>query len=373
MEKNFIPVNTPLLGGNELKYVQECIKSGWISSEGPFVKKFEKSVAKQVNRKYGVAVSNGTAAIDIAVVALGIGKGDEVIMPTHTIISCILQVIRSGAKPVLVDSCPDTWNMDISQIESKINNKTKAILAVHLYGLPVEMDKIMYLAKKYKLYVIEDAAEMLGQTYKGKLCGSFGDISTMSFYPNKQITTGEGGMCLTNNYQIFERCKSLRNLCFQPEKRFVHNELGWNYRMTNLQAAVGLAQIEKLDKHITKKREIGNLYLSLLKNKSTIVLPLRETNYAENIFWVFGLVLTNKFDFDAAYVINKLKEDGIGARPFFYGMHLQPVFKKMNLFKNQKFPISDNLSKRGFYIPSGLGIEKNEIERVVNVLNKILD
>jgi perosamine synthetase len=208
----FIPVNEPLIDGKEKQYLIECIESGWISSEGPFITEFEKKFASRMNRKHGIAVTNGTAAIDASVEALGIGPGDEVILPAFTIISCILQIIRSGAKPVLVDSDPTTWNMDINQIESKITARTKAIMVVHIYGLPVDLDQILQLAKKYRLKVIEDAAEMHGQTYKGNPCGSFGDISTFSFYPNKHLTTGEGGMILTDSDELAESCRSLRYL-----------------------------------------------------------------------------------------------------------------------------------------------------------------
>ena len=263
--KTFIPVNTPLLNGNELKYVQDCIETGWISSEGAYVSQFENFLSMKVKRHYGIACANGSAALDIAVAALKIEPGDEVIMPSHTIISCPLSVIRQGALPVLIDSSPLTWNMDVNQIEAKITAKTKAIMAVHLYGLPVNMDVILELAKRYNLYIIEDAAQMMGQTYKEKPCGSFGDISTTSFYPNKQITTGEGGMCFTDDENLARRCRSLRNLCFQKEKRFIHNELGWNYRMTNIQAAVGLAQTEKLEKHVILKRTIGEKILGIIE------------------------------------------------------------------------------------------------------------
>ena len=211
----FIPVNEPLLNGNEKKYLCECIDTGWISSEGPFVKKFEQKISVSVERNYGIAVSNGTAALEIAVQALGIGKGDEVIMPTFTIISCAMAVTKLGAVPVLVDSDLYTWNMNVDEIESKITPKTKAIMMVHLYGLPAEADKILELAKKYNIKVIEDAAEMHGQTYNGRPCGSFGDISIFSFYPNKHITTGEGGMVVTDDEELAERCKMLRNLCFR--------------------------------------------------------------------------------------------------------------------------------------------------------------
>ena len=220
-----IPVNTPTLLGNEKQYLLECIESGWISSEGPFVKQFEEKFSARVGRKYGIAVSSGTAALDVAVESLGIQKGDEVILPTFTIISCIHQIARIGAIPVLVDSDPETWNMDISQIESKITENTKAIMAVHIYGLPVDMCPLLKICEKHGIPLIEDAAEMIGQTYREKPCGSFGEISTFSFYPNKHITTGEGGMVVTDSVELAEKCRSFRNLCFQNRQRFMKPNL----------------------------------------------------------------------------------------------------------------------------------------------------
>jgi perosamine synthetase len=364
---NPIPVNTPLLSGNELKYLTECITSGWISSEGPYITQFENSFAKYVNREYGIAVSNGSAALDIAVKALGICKGDEVIMPTFTIISPAQSIVTAGAKPVLVDSSLETWNMKVEDIESKITNRTKAILVVHIYGLPVEMDPIIHICKKYNLFLIEDAAEMHGQTYNGRPCGSFGDISIFSFYPNKHITTGEGGMIVCNNEEIANKCKKLRNLAFEPNgRRFVHNEIGWNYRMTNLQAALGLAQLEKIDEHINKKRQIGNLYNLGLKNLEGFSLPLKKTSYAENIYWVYGLVAENEKKLSE--VVNKLTVENIGTRPFFWCMHEQPVFKKMGLFLGEKYPNAEKLARCGFYLPSGLGLLEKEIEYIIKKL-----
>lgn len=368
----FIPVNQPLLDGNERKYLLECIESGWISSEGPFIKEFEQKFAARVNRKHAIAVSNGTAAIDAAVDSLNIGPGDEVIMPTFTIISCITQIIRCGATPVLVDSDPITWNMDSNQIEEKITARTKAIMIVHIYGLPADIDPILEIAKKYKLKVIEDAAEMHGQTYKNKPCGSFGDISTFSFYPNKHITTGEGGMIVTDDDQLAETCRSLRNLCFQPEKRFVHERLGWNLRMTNLQAALGLAQLERLDEFILKKRTMGAKYLELLHNLPNVQQPLVQTTYANNIYWVYGLVLKESLGLNAIETMRKLAEAGVGTRPFFCPMHRQPVLRRMGLFDKEKYPIADQLYLQGFYVPSGLGLREDQIERCSEALYKII-
>ena len=367
-----IAVNEPLLDGNEKKYLLECIETGWISSEGPFIKQFEQVFADRVERKYGIAVTNGTAALDAAVESLGIGKGDEVIMPTFTIISCIGQIIRAGATPVLVDSDAKTWNMDITQIEAKITPRTKAIMVVHIYGLPVDMDPVLEIAKRHGLKVIEDAAQMHGQTYKGKPCGSFGDISTFSFYPNKHITTGEGGMIVTNTDQLSEDCRSLRNLCFQPEKRFVHERLGWNLRITNMQAALGLAQLERLEEFVQRKRHMGNLYNELLSGLSNVHLPLTKTDYAENIYWVYGLLLDDDFDLDAEAVMGVLAEKGIGTRPFFCPMHMQPVLQRLGLFEGEQYPVAERLYRRGFYIPSGMALTDDQIKESAYAVKEVL-
>jgi len=373
MSNDFIPVNEPLLNGNEKKYLNECIDTGWISSEGPFVKRFEETFSNKVKRKHGIAVANGTAALDIAVEAMGIGEGDEVILPTFTIISCIHQIIRSGATPVLVDSDPITWNMDVSQIEEKITNRTKAIMVIHIYGLPVDIDPVLDLAKKYNLKIIEDAAEMIGQTYKNMPCGSFGDISTFSFYSNKHITTGEGGMVVTNDVQLAEKCRNLRNLCFQKKQRFVHEELGWNYRMTNLQAALGLAQLEQLEVFVNRKRKMGGLYNALLGDIAGIHLPLIKTDYAENIYWVYGIVIDKDLSRYAKKVMKELGSDGIGTRPFFYPMHLQPVLKREGLFMGESYPVAENLYERGFYIPSGMTLSSDQIDTISKVLHKVFN
>jgi perosamine synthetase len=370
--KKFIPVNEPLLDGNEKKYLVECIDTGWISSDGPFVKRFEKNFASLLGRKHAIAVSNGTVALDAAVEALEICKGDEVIVPSFTIISCIMQIVRSGAVPVLVDADQFTWNMDVSKIEEKINSRTKAIMIVHIYGLPVDIDPVLKICRKHKLKLIEDTAEMIGQTYKGLPCGSFGDISTMSFYANKHITTGEGGMIFTDNDIIANKCRDLRNLCFQKERRFVHKKLGWNLRMTNLQAAVGVAQLEQLNKFLKKKRWIGNLYNQLLSNFQELQLPVPKTNYADNIYWVYGIVLKDNANFDAKEAIIRLTKLNVDCRPFFYPLHQQPVLKKMGFFEGEVYPISEKISKLGFYLPSGLTITEKQINQVVDTLIKVL-
>lgn len=367
----FIPVNEPLLNGNEKKYLAECIDTGWISSEGPFVKRFEEEFAARVGRKHGIAVTNGTAAIDATIEALGIGPGDEVILPTFTIISCVLQIVRSGATPVLIDSDALTWNMDITQIEAKITSRTRAIMVVHIYGLPVNMNPVLDLCQRYGLKLIEDAAEVIGQTYHGRPCGSFGDISTVSFYPNKHITTGEGGMILTDDDDLAQQCRELRNLCFKPGKRFVHERLGWNLRMTNLQAALGIAQLEQLDGFIEKKRWIGRLYNELLAELPGVQCPLPLTNYSENIYWVYGLVIDDSASIASQDAISHLVNRGIGCRPFFYPLHQQPILQKMGFFKSETHSIAERLYLRGFYIPSGLALQEEQIHRVADAVREV--
>lgn len=368
---SFIPVNEPLLNGNEKKYIDNCIDTGWISSEGPYVKEFEDKFSSRVGRKFGIAVCNGTAALEAAVIAAGIKKGDEVILPSFTIISCASSIIRAGGIPVLVDSENFTWNMNVNQVRQKITKKTRAIMIVHIYGLPADIDPVLELAEEFGLKVIEDAAELIGQTYKGRPCGSFGDVSTFSFYPNKHITTGEGGMIVTDDEEIAVRCRSLRNLCFKPEKRFVHDELGFNFRMTNLQAALGLAQFERLDEFIERKRNTGKLYNDHFRGFPFFGIPLEKTDYAENIYWVYGILLNRKSMKNAEYLMKLLSQNNIGTRPFFYPMHMQPVLRNMGLFKNENYPVSENLAEYGFYIPSGLALTEDQINKTAEVLKSV--
>lgn len=368
----FIPVNEPLLNGNEKKYLCKCIDTGWISSEGPFVKEFEQKMSASAGRKYGIAVSNGTAALEVAVQALGIGAGDEVIMPAFTIISCAMAVTKAGAVPVLIDSDMHTWNMKAEEIEAKITPRTKAIMIVHLYGLPVEADPILALAEKYGLKVIEDAAEMHGQTYKGKPCGSFGDISTFSFYPNKHITTGEGGMVVTDDEDLAQRCRMLRNLCFRKDVRYVHDEISDNYRFTNLQAAVGLAQLERLDEFVARKRTMGRYYTERLKDVEGLMLPIEKTGYADNIYWVYGIVLNSDIQTDNKTIQKLLADEGIGSRTFFWCMHEQPVYRKQGLFHGENYPNAEYLARKGFYIPSGLALTREQMDQVVTGVKRVM-
>ena len=367
-----VPVNEPYLFGNEKKYLLKCLKDGFVSSSGRFVKKFEEKFAKRVNRKFAISVSNGTAALQLAFEALNLKKNDEVILPSFTIISCILPVIRCGAKPILIDSDPITWNMDVNKLEEKITSRTKAIIAPHIYGLPIDMDSLLKITRKYKLKVIEDSAEVLGLKYKGKECGSFGDVSTFSFYANKHITTGEGGMIVTNDKKIAKKCRSLRNLSFNNKRRFLHHELGWNYRFTNIQSAVGLAQLEKLNRFVIKKRNIGKIYNKGLSKIKIFNIPLEKKEYAKNIYWVYGLVLKKKSPIKLETLMKELRKEGVETRNFFWPLHEQPVLKKMGFFKKIKLPVAEHISRNGLYLPSGLSISASQQKYVINKIKKII-
>lgn len=367
-----IPVNEPLLNGNEKRYLSECIDTGWISSEGPFIKRFEDSFAALVHRKHAIAVANGSMALDAAVAVLRLEAGSEVILPSFTIISCAAAIVRAGLVPVSVDADPTTFNIDVSLIEAAISSRTRAIMVVHIYGLPCDMDPILDIARRYSLKVIEDAAEMHGQTYRGKPCGCFGDISIFSFYPNKHITTGEGGIIVTDSDELAARSRDLRNLCFTPPRRFVHEELGYNMRMSNLQAALGVAQLERLPTFVARKRAMGGLYNELLKGMSDVELPLASTDYAESIYWVYGIVLNESIGFDADEAIRRLFAAGVGTRPFFWPMHEQPVLRRMGYFAHARCPVAERIARRGFYIPSGLALTEQQIREVARIVREVI-
>ena len=374
LKNKFIPVNTPKIFSQEKKLVNKALSTGWISSEGPAVKQFEKKFSKFNKRKFGVTVSSGTAALEIIIKSLNLKKGDEVIIPAFTIISSVMCIIKNGLKPVLVDSDLENWNMSIDQTINKINKKTKAIIITHIYGFPVDMQKIINIAKKKKIIIIEDAAEMIGQKYKNKICGSFGTASTFSFYANKHITTGEGGMIVTNDKTIYERCKSLRNLCFGNKgNRFNHSDIGWNYRFTNIQAAIGLGQLQNINWIVKRKKEIGRRYIERLKNNKNIIIQKRKNKYSENIFWVFGILIKKNYKLKRDEITKKLLKNNIQTRNFFHPMHKQSILLKRGIFKkNLKFPNSEYLAKKGSYLPSGLGLTNKEIDFICTKVNEII-
>jgi len=370
-KKTIYPVSIPYISQRDINSVNKVLKNGWISSDGPEVRKFESEFSKFIGRKYSIAVSNGTAALEIAIKALGIKKNDEVLIPNFTIISTALAVVKQQAKPVLVDCNLENWNIDINQLENKINKKTKAIIITHIYSFANDMDKILKICRKNKIFVIEDAAEVIGLKYKNKKCGSFGDISTFSFYANKQITTGEGGMISVNKFDLYNKCKSLRNLCFGKLNRFNHEDIGWNYRMTNIQAALGLSQIKNINKIVKKKIMIGRQYYKNLKlNKNLTILP-PFISYSKNIYWVVGILIKNK-KIKSSLLAIELRKFGIMTRPFFWPMHEQQIFKKMKLFKESKFPNSSYLARYGLYLPSYYNLNNKQIDYISSVVNNIL-
>jgi perosamine synthetase len=368
---NIIPVNEPLLGERESEYVLECLQTGWISSEGRFIREFEERWADYCGMAYGVAVCNGTVALEIAMACLDLQPGDEVILPAFTIISCAQAVTMNGLKPVLVDANPRTWCMDVAQVQAKITSRTRAIMPVHIYGHPVDMDPLLELARKHRLIIIEDAAEAHGAEYKDRKCGGLGDLGCFSFYANKIITTGEGGMVLTKDAAQAERLRSLRNLCFQKERRFYHTELGHNYRLTNLQAAIGLAQMERIEECLQKKFWMAASYTGRLADIDCIQLPVQEP-WAKNVYWMYGIVLNDSTGMDAAGFARRLSEKGVMTRPFFLGMHEQPVFQKQGLFRDEHYPVAEQIARQGLYLPSGMTLTESQIERVCQAVHEVL-
>lgn len=365
-----IDVNTPVLTPNATKYVMDCIRSGWISSAGSYIKRFEEAFARYIGVRHAITATNGTAALHLAITGLEFSKGDEVIMPDLTIISCPFSVLYEDATPVFVDVDPVTLTIDPNKIEEKITKRTRAIMVVHLYGHPADMDPIMKIAKKYHLPVIEDAAEAHGSLYKGKKVGGIGTIGIFSFYANKIVTTGEGGMVVTNNKRLADRVRLLKNLAHSPKRRFWHEKIGFNYRMTNISAAIGLAQLESIDTYLEKKKWMAKEYKKALRGIPYLVLP-SEQPWATNVYWMYALTLTKKAPITKNALRMRLKDLGIDTRDFFFPLHTQPILKPYNK-RNDRFPISTSASRRGFYIPSGLALTKEEIQRVAGALRKIL-
>jgi perosamine synthetase len=370
--KKFIPVNKPLIEVNDIRAVNKSLKSSWISSEGPHVVKFEKKFSKYIGHKYGVAVSSGTAALEIAIKSLNLKKNDEIIIPNFTIISNLLPALKFDIKFKLIDCDLFDWNFNLDKVKQAINKKTKVIIATHIYNFPIQMNILKKICLGKKITIIEDAAEVLGQKILNKKCGSFGDISTFSFYANKQITTGEGGMITTNNKKYYEKFKSLRNLAFGKKDRFNHDEIGWNYRITNVQASLGISQLNRIDKIVKKRHEIGKMYYDNLKLNTNLYIPKPKNKFSKNIYWVVAVLIINKnLNLDASQLMLKLKKIGIGTRPFFWPMNKQKILKNYN-FKRNDFKNSEYSSKYGFYLPSSLSLKRFEIDFICKKLNEIL-
>lgn len=366
-----IPVAEPALSEEDIARAHECLRSGWISSAGQYIDEFERRWADYCGMPHGIAVSNGSVALNVAINILSLQPGDEVIMPSFTIVSCAQAITAVGAVPVLVDSELSAWQMDVSLIEAKITPRTKAIMVVHMYGHPVDMDPVLELCRRHDLVLIEDAAEVHGARYKGRPCGGFGDISTFSFFANKLITTGEGGMVLCKSDELAHRARSQRNLCFQPKRRFLHEELGNNYRLTNVQAALGVGQVARIEEIVDRKRAIAHRYQELLGDIPG-VQQQAELPWAKHVYWIYGLLLDERYGANCLHVMDELKARGVETRPFFLGMHEQPAFWKMGLFEGERYPIAERLARYGFYIPSGLTLKDNQIEYVAESVRAAL-
>lgn len=359
-----IPVCEPRLGEKELENVIDCIKTNWISSKGKYITEFEEKFSKYCEAKFGIACSSGTTALHLALASAGIKSGDEVIIPDFTMIATANSVTYTGAKFTLVDSEPDYWNIDSNKIEEKITKRTKAVMVVHTYGHSCDMGPILDIAKGHDLLVIEDAAEAHGAEYKGKRVGCLGDVGCFSFYANKIITTGEGGMVVTNNEKIAEMARLLRDQAFEP-KRFLHRYIGFNYRMTNLQAAIGVAQMELIDESVETRRRNAKLYNSLLKDVKGITLP-PEALWAKNVYWMYTVLVEDSFGMGRDELMERLREKGIDTRSAFYPIHTQPVYAKQ--YKGEKYPVAEELGRKGINLPSGNTLTKEQIEFVATAV-----
>lgn len=360
-----LPVAEPSLGEKELLYISECVLTGWVSSAGKFVTRFEEMFAEFCGTRHAITTSSGTTALHLAVLALNISSGDEVIVPTLTFIATANAVTYTGARPVFVDSELETWNIDPNEIESAINSKTKAIISVHLYGHPANMDPILQIARKRDLKIIEDAAEAHGAYYRSNRVGSIGDIGCFSFYGNKTITTGEGGMIVTNNKKLADRIRILRDHGMSPNRRYWHPVIGYNYRMTNLQAAIGVAQMEKINTIISAKQRIAHTYTENLKDIKGLTLP-HETPSSISVCWLYTILVEDSFGMSRDELMCALSDSGIDTRPVFIPIHMQPVYAT-----DQCLPVAENISVRGISLPSAVNLRVLDIKEITNIIRHI--
>jgi perosamine synthetase len=365
-ERPLIHVCEPYLLGNEKKYVMECMESNWISSRGKFVDAFEEGFAAFCGVKYGITTNSGTTALHLNLAALGVGEGDEVIIPSFTMISTANAINYLGARPVLVDAEPRTWNIDPAKIEENITGRTRVIMPIHTYGHPADMDALQAIAEKHNLMIVEDAAEAHGAEYRGKRVGGFGQAASFSFYANKIITTGEGGMVVTDNPDVSRRLKTMRNYGFTQERHFWHKVLGFSYRMTNIQAAIGLGQLERADELIRARIDHAHLYNSLLRDVPGITTPARA-DYARPVYWMYGILVEDEFGISRDELRQRLADRGIETRSFFIPIHLQPIYTALY---SENFPVSEELGRKGFYLPSGSGLRAEEIEFICRVIRE---
>ena len=358
----FIPVYQPELSGNEKKYVNECLDTNWISAKGRFVGKFENKVAEFLGVNHAISVSNGTVALHLALMALGIGEGDEVILPSLTYVASANAITYTGAVPVFADSLYESWQIDPEDIERKITDKTRAIMVVHLYGQPCDMDPIMKIAREHDLFVVEDCAEAFGSTYKGKCVGGFGDISAFSFYGNKTITTGEGGMVVTNDPVLYERANHMKDQGLAFDREYWHDIVGYNYRMTNICAAIGLAQLEQANDFITRKKQVAEWYIEGLKGTPVEVPPVVEDTV--NTYWMFSILLPKAQERDE--LRKKLADAGVETRPLFYPVHLMPMYSQ----KYRKLKVAEDLGLRGINLPSWPGLSKEQVKYICTIIRE---
>ena len=363
-----IPVNAPVISPEAKKNLMDAVESGWISSAGKYLSEFEENFAKIYGVKQAIAVANGTAALHVALMALGIKAGDEVIVPAFTMAASWLAVMYTGAKPVFVDCERETYNIAVDKIVAKITKRTKAIMPVHIYGHPCEMTAIMEIAQRYKLAVIEDAAEVHGATYQGKLAGTFGEIGCFSFYANKIITTGEGGMIITDSLELAEKCRKLKDL-HHSATRFIHDGLGYNYRLTNMQAALGVGELQHLDEYVEKKIWLADLYNQLLADVPGLKLPITKPG-VKNVFWMYAILVDQeKFGLDRDELRRALKDRGVETRDFFYAPSDQPVLK--DIIGAERFPNTEFIAAHGLYLPSGLNLTEEQINFVCQKIKEI--
>ena len=367
----FIPVCEPLLAGNELKYVTDAVATGWISSSGKYVTEFENQFAAYSDCKYGIAVCNGTIALHLALLGLGIGKGDEVILPTFTMIASAFAVCYTGATPVFVDADKDSWNIDVTKIEEKITSRTKAIMPVHIFGKMCEMDAIKALAEKYNLYVLEDAAEAHGATYKGKKAGSFSDMAAFSFFANKNLTTGEGGMVVTNSKDIYDHARYFKNVCFPLDgpRNYQHEDIGYNYRMSNLVAAISLAQVEKADEYREMRIKNHRLYREFLKDVPGIIFQSEPSENCIDVCWMNTIVVDpEKYGRHKDELVAHLKENGVDTRLLFTGMHKQKALLDYGCNCSGEYPVCEWLTENGFYLPSASSLSEEQIKSICDII-----
>lgn len=393
--EDLVPVNEPLIGRNALAYVTQCLETGWISSAGSFIRRFEQEFARYLGVKHAITTTSGTTALHLAMASLGLGPGDEVIVPALTMIAVPYAVVYTGAEPVFVDVDPEIYALDPKKVrefidedcvfdpkEGKLLNKrtgrtVRAIVPVHLYGHPCDMDEILAVARPYNLAVIEDAAEAHGALYfpggnkaSGRLAGTIGLAGCFSFYANKIVTTGEGGMVVTADDSLAERARRLKDLAHDPERRFLHTELGFNYRLTNLQAAIGVAQLEEIDRFIAIKQEMARTYQELLSGVPGLVLP-QEKEWARSVYWMYAVLVEKEFGLSRDDLMRRLKEKGVDTRTFFIPLHRQPFFQAKEAYQSLSFPVSEALSEKGLYLPSGLALTKDQMKRVAAEINQI--